>query len=458
MSETNVPKRDPYADIHNICEHYREYNYIDPSAYERYNVKRGLRNPDGTGVMAGVTNICNVHGYYVQDGERIPAPGKIYYRGIDLEDIVSNIIRENRYGFEEVCYLLLFGQLPTADQLAVFQSLLSEFSNLPANFAEDVIMRTPSNNLMNMLGRSILALYSYDPNPEDNDVENIVRQSIQLIARMPAIMVAAYQVKRRAFDHKSMYFHQPKKEFSIAQNILRTMRADKQFTEEEAHMLDLCLVMHAEHGGGNNSTFTTRVVSSTLTDTYSAISAGIGSLKGFRHGGANYKVSEMLEYIKAGVSDYSDSEVEAFLRKLVRKEAGDKSGLIYGMGHAVYTLSDPRTGMLKKSALKLAHGTDFEREFALLDAIERLAPKVFAEEKNSDKPVCANVDLFSGLIYRMLKIPMELNTPMFAAARLPGWCAHRLEEVVFGGRIMRPAYKPVMDSIPYVPITERGDA
>ncbi len=458
MSETNVPKRDPYADIHNICEHYREYNYIDPSAYERYNVKRGLRNPDGTGVMAGVTNICNVHGYYVQDGERIPAPGKIYYRGIDLEDIVSNIIRENRYGFEEVCYLLLFGQLPTADQLAVFQSLLSEFSNLPANFAEDVIMRTPSNNLMNMLGRSILALYSYDPNPEDNDVENIVRQSIQLIARMPAIMVAAYQVKRRAFDHKSMYFHQPKKEFSIAQNILRTMRADKQFTEEEAHMLDLCLVMHAEHGGGNNSTFTTRVVSSTLTDTYSAISAGIGSLKGFRHGGANYKVSEMLEYIKAGVSDYSDSEVEAFLRKLVRKEAGDKSGLIYGMGHAVYTLSDPRTGMLKKSALKLAHGTEFEREFALLDAIERLAPKVFAEEKNSDKPVCANVDLYSGLIYRMLKIPMELNTPMFAAARLPGWCAHRLEEVVFGGRIMRPAYKPVMDSIPYVPITERGDA
>ncbi len=458
MSETNVPKRDPYADIHNICEHYREYNYIDPSAYERYNVKRGLRNPDGTGVMAGVTNICNVHGYYVQDGERIPAPGKIYYRGIDLEDIVSNIIRENRYGFEEVCYLLLFGQLPTADQLAVFQSLLSEFSTLPTNFAEDVIMRTPSNNLMNMLGRSILALYSYDPNPEDNGVENIVRQSIQLIARMPAIMVAAYQVKRRAFDHKSMYFHQPKKEFSIAQNILRTMRADKQFTEEEAHMLDLCLVMHAEHGGGNNSTFTTRVVSSTLTDTYSAISAGIGSLKGFRHGGANYKVSEMLEYIKAGVSDYSDGEVEAFLRKLVRKEAGDKSGLIYGMGHAVYTLSDPRTGMLKKSALKLAHGTEFEREFALLDAIERLAPKVFAEEKNSDKPVCANVDLYSGLIYRMLKIPMELNTPMFAAARLPGWCAHRLEEVVFGGRIMRPAYKPVMDSIPYVPITERGDA
>ena len=405
-------------------------------------MKRGLRNPDGTGVLAGLTNVCDVVGYEkAADGAIMPIPGKLVYRGINIEEIVREAYDHDRFVFEEVIWLLLFGSLPTAFELAQFQEILASHRELPEGFAEDMIMKAPSPNIMNKLARSVLALYSYDENPEDLSLENLLEQSISLIASLPTIMVNAYQVKRRVYDRQSMYFHMPTPGQSTAEHILATYRADQKFIHEEAKLLDLCLLVHADHGGGNNSAFTCRVLSSSGTDTYSAISAAIGSLKGPKHGGANLKVMEQLEQIKAGVQNHGDEEeVREFLRRIIRRQEGDGSGLIYGMGHAVYTVSDPRAVVLRQKAESLAVEKGFEDDFRMLCLVEKLGPEVFAEEKGS-KTVCANVDLYSGLIYKMLGISPDLYTPLFAISRIPGWCAHRIEEVVFANRIIRPAYK-----------------
>ena len=430
---------------------------IKQADFDRYNVKRGLRNADGTGVIAGITKICSVEGYYIDDGERIPKNGKLIYRGVDLYDFVAGCKKDNRFGYEELAFLLLFGELPTESELKDFSALLGASRELPFDFVEDVIMRAPSPNIMNKMGSSVNALYAYDENPDDISVENVLRQSVKLIARLPVIMSYAYQVKRRFYYRKSMYIHQIKPEQTTAQTILNSLRSDKKFTDEEAKLLDLCLMIHADHGGGNNSTFTTRCVTSSGTDTYSTISAGIASLKGFRHGGANIKVTEMVEDIKANVSDITDEdEVEAYLRRIVRKEVGDGSGLIYGMGHAVYTLSDPREVLLKANAETLAKEKGFVDEWTLLDIIERVSPRVFREEKHLNKPMCANVDLYSGLIYKTLGIPMDLYTPMFAIARVAGWCAHRLEEIVTSTKIIRPGYKSLAGHNAYIPLELRA--
>ena len=425
-----------------LCDEFRKYNRINMEDCEKFGVKRGLRNPDGTGVLAGLTLICDVQGYDMINGVRTPAEGELIYRGINIKEIIKGCADENRYGFEETSWLLLFGNLPTKEQLTAFSEILSLYRQLPYGFAEDMILKAPSPNIMNKMARSVLALYSYDSLPDDNSLENLMRQSIELIAKLPTIMVNAYQVKRWAYDSKSMYFHQSKPEHSTAQNILRTMRSDKQFTEEEAKLLDLLLILHAEHGGGNNSTFACRVLASSGTDTYSAISSAIGSLKGPRHGGANIKVMEMMEYIKAGVKNWKDDDqVLEFLKKLILREEGDKSGLIYGIGHAVYTKSDPRAVILKENARKLAQGSEICNELDLIESVERLAPIAFAQIKGDVKALCANVDLYSGFVYKMLRIPPDLYTPLFAISRITGWCAHRIEEITTGGRIIRPAYK-----------------
>ncbi len=443
--------------IQSLCGEYRKYNQIDPAYYERYRVKRGLRNADGTGVMAGVTQIGNVLGYYLQDGEKLPAPGKLIYRGIDVEELVDGFVSENRFGFEETAYLLLFGALPTREQLTTFQQILSDNHTLPHMFTEDMIIKAPSPDVMNKLARSVLALYSYDDNPDDMSLENQLRQAVQLIARVPVIVAHAFAVKRHYYDNESLYLHRPQPGLSVAENFLYSVRHDNQFTEQEAKLLDLCLVLHAEHGGGNNSAFTCRVLSSSGTDIYSAIAAAVGSLKGPRHGGANKKVMEMFSYIKNEVKDWSDDdEVRACLTKLLKKEGGDKSGLIYGMGHAIYTISDPRAVLLKKFARQLAETKGMEKEFRLYEAVERLTPEMMRTVKGESKMVCANVDLFSGLVYQMMGIPQELYTPLFAVARIVGWCAHRIEEVYQpGNRIIRPAYKAVAPARPFVPLSQR---
>lgn len=450
--ESHVAERD----IKNLCEQIRKYNYIAPSDYDRFNIKRGLRNSDGTGVMAGITGVCTVEGYYMSDGEKLPKEGKLLFRGIDMEDIVNACISEDRFGFEEVVYLLLFGSLPTKEQLDNFCKILSSCRELPEDFIEDMIMKAPSPNIMNKLSRAVLALYSYDSNPDDTSIENVLRQCIHLIAQIPAIMVYAYQVKRRHYYHKSMYIHQMKPEHRTAETILRSIRADKTFTDREAKLLDVCLMLHAEHGGGNNSTFASRVLTSSGTDTYASTAASIGALKGPKHGGANIKVSEMVEQIKAGVSDITnEGQVADFLNKIMRKEAGDGSGLIYGMGHAVYTLSDPRAKILKQKAAEFAVNTEFEDEFILLSLIEQLTPEIFNSNKTQKKAMCANVDLYSGLVYKMLDIPPDLFTPIFTIARIAGWSAHRMEELLTGGKIIRPAYKSSNARNIYTPINNR---
>ena len=443
--------------IESLCGEFQKHNYIDPAYYEKWDVKRGLRNADGTGVMAGVTQIGNVLGYYVQDGERIPMPGKLIYRGIDVEELIDGFVSEGRFGFEETAYLLLFGALPTRAQLDMFQSLLTSWHTLPHMFTEDMIIKAPSPDVMNKLGRAVLALYSYDDAPDDNSLSNELRQAIQLIARVPVIVAHAFAVKRHYYDNESLYLHRPQEGLSVAENFLYSVRHDNQFTPEEARLLDLCLVLHAEHGGGNNSAFACRVLSSSGTDIYSAISAAVGSLKGPRHGGANKKVMEMFGHIEENVKDWKDDdEIRAFLGKLLRKEAGDRSGLIYGMGHAIYTLSDPRAVILKRFAKKLAAQKGFLDEFELFEAVERLTPEMLLSVKGEEKVVCANVDLFSGMVYKMMGIPMELYTPLFAVARMVGWCAHRIEEVYQpGNRIIRPAYKAVAPMRTFVPLDQR---
>lgn len=439
-----------------LCEALENNYRIDFEDYVKYNVKRGLRNADGTGVMAGITRICSVEGYYISDGERIPKQGKLTYRGYNMEDIIENCEKEDRFGFEEVCWLLIFGTLPTKEQLDIFTKSLRVARELPDDFVEDMIMKAPSPNIMNKLARSVLSLYSYDPNPDDISIENMVRQSVQLIAQLPTIMSYAYQVKRKNYYKKSMYIHQLKPEQSVAESILRTIRSDCKFTDEEAKLLDKCLIIHAEHSGGNNSSFSTRVLSSSGTDTYAAISAGIGSLKGAKHGGANIKVSEMVREMEENIEDVTDeNQVAEYLKKIIRKEAGDGSGLIYGMGHAVYTLSDPRAIVLKKQIEKCNLDEACQKRFALLKNIEKMAPVVFKQVKKHSKIMCANVDLYSGLVYDILKIPSDLFTPLFATARIAGWCAHRIEEVLTADRIIRPAYKSVSLAHEYVPMDKR---
>ncbi len=407
-------------------------------------------------MVAGLTNIGNVHGYVLNEGDREPIDGELFYRGIDVTDLVEGCTNGGYYGFEETAFLLLFGYLPSSTELEEFITLLGSLRDLPYGFTEDMIIKAPSPDIMNKLARSVLALYSYDDNPDDTSLENVMRQCLELIARFPIIVAHAYQVKQHYYNHHSMYLHYPKDNLSTAQNFLRATRPDKKYTEEEAKLLDIALILHAEHGGGNNSAFACRTLASSGTDTYSAISAAVGSLKGPKHGGANIKVREMVSYVKENVKDWkNDDEVAAYLEKLVRKQAGDHSGLIYGVGHAIYTKSDPRTTLLKKAALKLAENTPMIDEFLLIDAIERLGPQVLNAVRGENRVMCANVDLYSGCVYSMLGIPDDLFTPIFAISRVVGWTAHRIEEIVTSSRIIRPAYKSVSAKKPYISLTDR---
>ena len=442
--------------IQELCQEYRENNVITKEEYQRHRVKRGLRNDDGTGVMAGLTHVCNVHGYLIADGDKIPDKGRLTYRGIDIEDIVAGCEAEDRFGFEEVAWLLIFGKLPNRRQFDRMCKLLYDNRELPEYFPEDMIIKAPSKNIMNKLARSVLALYSYDDDPDDQSLENNMRQSISLIARMPSIMSYAYQVKRRHFDKESMFFHPYEPGHCTAEAILNALRPDRKFTREEAKLLDLCMVLHAEHGGGNNSTFTTRVLTSAGTDIYSAIAAAVGSLKGFKHGGANHRVRLMMGELMDQVSHWDDEEeVERYLEKILRKEAGDGSGLLYGMGHAIYTVSDPRAVILKTKAAALAEEKGYGEKLRLYETVERLAPAAFQRVTGNSKVISANVDFYSGLIYEMLGIPEDLFTPMFAVSRIAGWCAHRIEELTTGGRIMRPAYRALPVGQRYLPLDQR---
>jgi citrate synthase len=431
-------------------------DYIDADLYDTYNVKRGLRNADGTGVLVGLTRIGDVHGYIIDEGKKVPVDGKLYYRGIDVGEMIAAAAEENRFCFEEVVYLLLFGQLPNTSQLEDFSFLLGNSRALPKNFNEDSIMKFPSRDIMNKLARSILTLYSYDEDPENQSPENVLRQCLELIARFPTIVAYSYMAKKHYFDHDSLVIHLPKAACSTAETVLSLIRQDQQFTRSEAEILDLSLALHAEHGGGNNSTFAVHLVSSADTDTFSAITAGIESLKGFKHGGANIKVMGMMDDIKKNVKRWeSEAEVASYLAAILRGEAFDGSGLIYGQGHAVYTKSDPRAILLRDRAALLAEEKGLTREFNLYRLIERLTPEVFKKVKGSNKEICSNIDFYSGFVYKMLGIPTELFTPMFAVSRVAGWCAHRMEEIVAGGRIIRPAYKCVQPRLPYMPLGER---
>ena len=431
-------------------------DYIDPELYTKYDVKRGLRDADGKGVLVGLTRIGNVYGYDVVGGKPVAVPGKLIYRGYDVVDIIRDIETSEQFGFEQVIYLLLFGELPNASQLAEFDAMLGQLRELPNNFVEDMILKSPSSDIMNKLARSVLVSYSYDPNPEEQSIANNLYQCIQLISRFPTMVAYGYQAKRRHYDGKSMYLHNPLPNLSTAENFLRMIRADKNYDKLEAEILDLALILHAEHGGGNNSSLTVHVVSSADTDTYSAIGAAVGSLKGRRHGGANIKVAEMMDDIKANVKDWSsDKEVGDYLRKIVRKEAFDHTGLVYGQGHAVYTIDDPRATLLREKARKLAEAKKCVEEFELYCLIEKIFPGIFREEKGDDKRICTNVDFYSGFVYSMLGIPRELYTPIFAISRISGWSAHRLEEIVSGGRIYRPAFKQVGELREYIKLDDR---
>lgn len=428
---------------------------INPALYESYGVKRGLRDVNGKGVLAGLTEISEILSSGVSDGTEKPCDGKLYYRGYDIEDIVAGFIKEDRLGFEEVAYLLLFGALPTDGELSSFNEILGGVSQLPARFVRDVIMKKPSNNMMNTLAKSVLTLYAYDENPEDISISNVLRQGLQLTGQFPLLSVYGYQVYSHYYHGKSLIVHNPVPGYSTAENILHMLRADNKFSKTEARILDLCLVLHAEHGGGNNSSFTTHVVSSSGTDTYSVIAAALGSLKGPRHGGANIKVVEMMDDIKANLPSYSDEDIKDYLGKLLDKEAFDKSGLIYGMGHAVYSISDPRATILRQFVEKLAVEKGMDKEFELYEKIERLAPEVISDKRKIYKGVSANVDFYSGLLYRLLDLPLELYTPIFAIARIVGWTAHRIEELSNGGKIIRPGYTSIAERKEYKPLSGR---
>ena len=429
---------------------------IAPSQFKSLNVKRGLRNVDGTGVLAGVTRIGSVQGYMMLDGDPIPMPGRLYYRGIEINDIISNHVERRMFGFEEVCYLLLLGKLPTQKELDDFRTALAQARHLPEGYNDAVLFKAPNPNIMNKLASGVMALYSYDDNPEDVSPENVLRQSIELIARLPVIMSNAYNVKRHLFDHDSLFLHVPKDELSIAENLLRMLRDDKKYTDEEAHLLDLCLTLHAEHGGGNNSTFTCRALTSTGTDTYAAITGAINALKGPLHGGANGRAMAMFDDIKANVPNTKDDgAVKDYVRRILDGEVGDRSGKIYGLGHAVYTESDPRELLLKRCCAELAEKNGAAEDFELMEKVEKFGLELVAEKHTEHRTMCANIDMYSGLVYRMLGIPDEMFTPLFAVARVSGWCANRLEELISGGKLVRPGYKAVMPKDHYIPIEER---
>ena len=457
MYYPDVPALEP-DELELLCHEYLEHNAtLDPHLADQMGVKRGLRNLDGTGVLAGITNVSNVIGYdKKEDGTIVPIPGRLVYRGIDIDTLAAEADAHDRFMFEEVIWLLLFGSLPTQEQYAKFRKLLEHHRELPQGFADDMILNSPSPNLMNKMARSVLAMYSYDEHAEDNSLPNILRQSINLIAELPTMMVNAYQIKRRVYDRSSMYFHLPTEGQSTAEHILSTYRADQKFTHEEARLLDLCLLVHADHGGGNCSTFTCRVLSSSGTDTYAAISSAIGALKGPKHGGANIKVMQMMDDIRAHVTDPLDEEAMTdYLGRIVDRQAFDQKGLIYGMGHAVYSLSDPRAVVFKSFVHQLADAKGRSRDFEYYNTIERLAPQVIAEKRHIYKGVSTNVDFYSGFVYDMLGIPVELYTPIFAVARIVGWSAHRMEELVNVDKIIRPAYQSIMQTREYVPLEER---
>ena len=430
---------------------------INPDLYEKYDVKRGLRNANGTGVLVGLTRIGDVVGYEIgANGEKIPVPGRLMYRGYDVVDLVKDAESHDDYCYEQCAYLLLMGELPTKEELQNFRDFLGSVRSLPPNFTEDMIMKAPSQDIMNKLARGVLASYSYDENPEDRSVPNIMRQCIELISRFSTLAAYGYQARRRYYENQSMFIHNPIPALSTAENFLHLIRPDGKYTKLEAQVLDLALIIHAEHGGGNNSSLTVHVVSSADTDTYSAIAAAVGSLKGRRHGGANIRVVEMMDEIKKNVKDWSsEKEIRDYLYKIAKKQAFDKTGLIYGMGHAVYTISDPRALLLREKAKQLAEEKGCLEEFNLYRTIEQVAPEILMEVHHSDKRICANVDLYSGFVYSMLNIPRELFTPIFAISRIAGWSAHRIEEIVAGGRIYRPAYKNVCEERKYIPIDDR---
>ncbi|MBQ2276905.1 MAG: citrate/2-methylcitrate synthase [Lachnospiraceae bacterium] len=436
-----------------LCE---KNSKIDPELFTKYEVKRGLRELNGKGVLTGLTEVSEILSYRIEDYEMIPCEGKLYYSGINVEHLVDGFMQDKRFGFEETVYLLLFGKLPNKEELEGLTKQLARFRSLPTGFVRDIILKAPSQDMMNTLARSVLTLYAYDDNPDDTSVENVLRQCLGLIALFPLLSVYGYQAYSHFHDGNSLFIHSPQPELSTAENILYILRPDSKYTELEAKILDLALVLHAEHGGGNNSTFTTHVVSSSGTDTYSAVAAALGSLKGPRHGGANIKVVQMFDDMKKNVKDWkNEDEVRQYLVDLVQKKAFDKKGLIYGMGHAVYSLSDPRANQLKRFVGTLSKEKGRTDEFELYTMVERLAPEVIAKERKIYKGVSANVDFYSGFIYSMLDLPLQLYTPLFAIARIAGWSAHRLEEIINDGKIIRPAYKSVAKHQPYVPLDER---
>jgi citrate synthase len=443
-------------EILRLTELCKKNKAINPELYAKYEVKRGLRDINGKGVLTGLTEISEVKASETVDGKSVPCEGQLFYHGYNIEDIISGFLKDKRFGFEETTYLLLFGELPNKQELYDFTKLLSSYRSIPPSFVRDIIMKAPSKDMMNTLARGVLTLYAYDDKADDISVPNVLRQCLQLIAQFPLLSVYGYQAHSYYHDNGSFVVHAPKPELSTAENLLHMLRNDSSYTAFEAKILDMALVLHAEHGGGNNSTFTTHVVTSTGTDTYSTIAASLGSLKGPRHGGANIKVSLMFEDMKKNIKNWNDDrEVEQYLSDLLNKKAFDKAGLIYGMGHAVYSLSDPRANVFKSFVEKLAKEKGREDEFNLYSKVEKLAPQVIAEERKIYKGVSANVDFYSGFVYSMLDLPLELYTPIFAISRIAGWSAHRIEELINPGKIIRPAYKAIGEHRDYVPIDER---
>lgn len=439
-----------------LSELSKKSSYIDPELYTKYDVKRGLRDLNGKGVLVGITEISEVNSTKIVDGKSVPCDGQLFYRGYNVQDLIAELPDDCFFGFEECTYLLLFGKLPNKQELNDFCDLLSNYRSLPQNFVRDVIMKKPSKDMMNALARGVLTLYSYDEKPDDTSEANVLRQCLQLISMFPLLSVYSYQTYRHYYNNESLIIHPPKREYSTAEIILHCLRDDSKFTPLEAKLLDVALILHMEHGGGNNSTFTTHLVSSSGTDTYSAIAAAIGSLKGPKHGGANIKVVKMFADMKEKVKDWtSEEEVGNYLRDLLDKKAFDQAGLIYGMGHAVYSLSDPRALTFHSFVERLSHEKGYDKEFALYTLVERLAPEIIAEKRKIYKGVSPNVDFYSGFVYQMLGLPLELYTPIFAIARIAGWSAHRMEEVCHKGKIMRPAYMTVCPHKEVIPMDER---
>ena len=455
INSNNIDFSEITPQIHELAQRCVSKNAIDPTLYTKYQVNRGLRDLNGKGVLTGLTEISEIQSSMEVDGQTVSCEGKLFYRGVNVEDIVAGFLKEKRFGFEETVYLLLFGDLPTKEQLDEFTQLLARYRSLPPSFVRDVILKAPSSDMMNTLARSVLTLYSYDNNANDISIDNVLRQCLQLIASFPLLSVYGYHAYNYYHNGESLFIHNPLPELSTAENILRILRPDSSYTELEAKILDLALVLHAEHGGGNNSTFVCRALSSSGTDTYSAIAGAVGSLKGPLHGGANAKVMEMFHYIQENVDPHDDGSIRDYLVRLLDGEAGDRSGKLYGLGHAVYTMSDPRAVLLKKYARHMAQIKGYEAEFDLLQKVEELGIPLVQERRHSDTPMCANVDMYSGLVYTMLDIPEDVFTPLFASARIAGWCANRMEEVITGHRIMRPAYRAVTIRGHYVPMEER---